>query len=112
MTVVLMVIGGIYLFVVTWVLYLAVMNLRRNRDKLTPAAKVIAYPVAFIGVLVDAVFNIILGTLFFLELPKEWLFTHRLERHIKESLGYRKRFARWFCVNLLDPFDPDGVHCD
>jgi len=112
MTLVLLIIGGIYLFMLTWVLYLAVMNLRRNRDKLTTAAKIFAYPVAYVGVLVDAIFNVILGTLFFLELPKEWMFTHRLERHIKGSSGYRKRLACWFCVNLLDPFDPDGVHCD
>lgn len=108
---VLLVVGGVYLFAVTWIFYLAVMNLKRNQDKLTFAAKLIAYPVAFVGVLSDALFNVLLGTLFFVELPKEWLFTHRLERHIQQSAGYRLRFAMWFCINLLDPFDPAGEHC-
>jgi len=111
MEILLWVIAGAYLFAVTWVLYLAVMNIKRNKDKLTKVAKCIAYPVAFIGVITDVFFNITLGSLYFIELPREWLFTSRLQRHIKRSKGKRLRKAEWFCHHLLDPFDPKGYHC-
>jgi hypothetical protein len=104
-------IAFIYLFMLTtWIFFLAVMNLKGNLSEITPVAKLFAYPTAILGWLWDCAFNIILGTLFFLELPQELLFTARCERHMKDS-NWRGREARFWCRNFLDPFDPDGTHC-
>lgn len=103
----------------TWERYLAVMALKRarDRDKLTLASRVFGYPVAARAVVTDALYNVTLGALPFIvlgnplgALPREWLFTDRLERHIREG-GPRGRLAHWMCRRLLDDFDPDGKHC-
>jgi len=93
-----------------WILYLAGMNLKRNEHKLTLPAKLIAYPAFWFGLLCDVVFNIVLGTVFFIEPPREFLFTARCERHMHDD-NWSGALARWFCKNLLDPYDPDGRHC-
>ncbi len=95
---------------VTWVHYLAVMNLARNRNKLTPFSRFWAYSVLAVGYPLDMLFNAIFGTLFFVELPREWLFTNRCSRWLDDD-SWRGSLARWFCRNMLDPFDPRGRHC-
>lgn len=89
-----------------------VMHLKAARDagRLTPAAKVLGYPWLVAGVLIDAAFNLVTGTLLFLELPRELLFTSRVSR-LNDHAGWRGNLARWFCRELLDPFDPAGRHC-
>lgn len=108
-----------WLTATTWERYLAVMALKRARDRggLTLMSKVFGYPVAARGVVTDALYNIVVGTLMFAPLgnparalPREWLFTTRLERHIREG-GLRGRVALAFCRRLLNDFDPDGKHC-
>ena len=103
----------IYLFTLfMWPAYLAVMNIERNRGKLTPVAKFPAYPVVIGGVLMDVGYNITVGTIIFLDLPREWLMTTRLDRYLaRGKTGWRLELAKWFCRNLLDPFDPAGRHC-
>ena len=95
---------------VTWVLYLALMNLDRNRSRLTTPAKVFAYPMLAVGYVVDVLFNWVFGTVMMLELPREFLFTARCERHMHDDT-WAGTVARWMCKNFLDPFDPDGKHC-
>ena len=94
----------------TWGFYVSVMNLLREKDKLTWQTKLFAYPLAFLGVLTDFIYNVIVGTLMFLEIPKEWLLTKRLQRHLNEE-SWRGGLSRWLCTYLLDPFDPKGSHC-
>jgi len=103
-----------------WQRYLAVMALRRARDNggLTAASKLFGYPVAVQAVLIDALYNVLFGWFPYVflgnpikALPREWMYTHRLERHIADG-GLRGRVAQYFCRKLLDPFDPDGQHCD
>ncbi|HEY0721690.1 MAG TPA: hypothetical protein VGE50_10620 [Gammaproteobacteria bacterium] len=98
-------------FAAMWLQYLAVMNLKENRSKLTVAAKLWAYPMLIVGVLSDVLFNLAIGTVVYVELPHELLFTTRCNRHIGEK-GWRGNVARWFCRNFMDPFDPAGNHCD
>lgn len=96
-----------------WVFYLAVMNLLRAKaaGTLTRTAYALALPIICIGVLIDFVVNLVILTVMFLELPKEYLVTARLSRHLHAGVGYRLALARWFCRNLLDAFDPSGCHC-
>lgn len=100
--------GGVYLL---WLLFLAVMNLKRVRDagKLSQAALVLGTPILILGLIFDALVNWIVMTIVLFEIPQESTVTARLKRHNKESTGWRKAVAVWF-EPLLDPFDPSGDH--
>ena len=102
----------------TWGMYLAVMNLIQAKSRLTLAAKCFAYPLAFIGVIMDVLLNITVCTVLFLELPsiQQLLLTARLQKHLDEMEAgtgskWRQSIALWICVNLLDSFDSRGYHC-
>jgi hypothetical protein len=96
-----------------YTLYLAIMSLYRGYldNTLPVASKVLGYPILAIGLAVDVVMNITLFSIIFAEIPKQWLVTTRLKKHIKKS-GYRGWLARFICHNLLSPFDPTNDHCD
>ena len=94
-----------------WFFYLAIMNLRRNKDTLTKPAMILGFPLLYSGYLIDFLVNVILMTILFLELPQELLVTARLTRHVKDDSGYRKTVSMWICKNLLNQFDPSGCHC-
>jgi len=97
-----------------WVLFLAVMMLKQEKDAgmLTPdmPAYKVGMFVLFVGYVVDLVVNLILASILFLEFPKELTVTARLKRHGTQG-GWRGDFARWFCESLLDTFDPSGDNC-
>lgn len=99
---------------VLWILYVAMMRLRQVRDagKLTLAMKVLGYPWLVIGLFIDLVLNVVLGSIVFVEFPREMTLSERLWRHSQESTGYRQKLAELIRVNLLDAIDPspDGVH--
>jgi len=103
---------SVFLFIAyTWVFYLAVMNLARNKEHLTPVTKVFAYPMLVVGWFIDMLFNFTLGSIMFLEVPQELLLTTRLNRHLLDRHNdWRDKVADWFAKNFLDPFDPKGTH--
>lgn len=110
--------AGIFIFMsYTWTMYLAVMALKRVKDetpeKITTAVKIFGYPLLFVGLIFDVVFNVVLGTILFLELPEldRLLFTSRLDKHATQGSGYKKKLAQWFCHEFLNSFDPSGCHC-
>ena len=94
---------------ITWTYYLAVMKLKLKRDELSIPAKIFGYPILWVGLLWDVLFNVVVGSLTFLEPPKELLFTARCNRHL-QKLGWRQTVAMWWCSHFLDPFD-EGGHC-
>lgn len=102
---------GFALLYATWIFYLAVMNLKRAKDagKLTMPAKVMGYPVLFVGLALDCLLNLTVCTFLFADLPREGLVTQRLKRLVAGD-GWRAALARWFAVHLLDDFDPSGRH--
>ena len=104
---------SVFLFIAyTWVMYLAVMNLKRNKEALTPITKVFAYPMLAFGLVADMIFNFTIGSRMFLEIPQELLLTTRLKRHLEDHRkDWRDRNANWFCQHFLNPFDPSGNHC-
>jgi len=109
----LLIAGGIYVFgMVTWLFYVGGMHLAKLRGDLRPFARVHAYMLVGIALVLDAIFNVVIGTIMFAELPREPLFTSRLKRHKKvNGDNWRGRAADWFCSCLLDQFDPRGDHC-
>jgi hypothetical protein len=74
----------VWLFVKTLVLFLAAANGKRINDagQLTLFWKVIVIPLAAVFMVYDITFNLILGTIMYLELPRwgEWTFSARTRR--------------------------------
>ena len=106
-----------------WAVYVMVMNMIRVKDNMPFASKCLAYPLAIVGVVLDMLLNIVVGTILFLDLPKiqHLLLTARLQEYIDDynkltepATGLRRwrhKAALWICKDLLDPFDPRGFHC-
>lgn len=103
--------GALSLYLL-WFFYLAVMNLKRAKDAgtISKPALYLGYPLLIIGLVIDLLCNIFVMTIILLELPKETLVTARVSRHRKLG-GWRGDISRWFCENLLNTFDPSGIHC-
>jgi hypothetical protein len=103
---------SILLVWVLWIFFVAAMRLKQVRDagKLTTAMKAFGYPAIAIGLLIDLLVNVVLGSAVFLELPREYTLSARLWRHSTEGTGYRQKVALWLRVNLLDAIDPSGIH--
>ena len=93
-----------------WVLFIAVMGLKRAKDAglLTTTAKVLGYPVLIVGYVLDCFVNFTVMTVLLLEIPQETTVTARLSRH-NQGTGWRKAIAAW-AEPLLDPYDPSGDH--
>lgn len=98
-------------FLITWVLYLAIMNLAARRDRMHPFTRFHAYLLLAIGYPVDAAFNLLASLVLFQRLPKAWLFTGTLKWWINSDDDRRAKWAGLICSRLLDPFDPKGRHC-
>ncbi len=111
MTILYTALAGFLLFFVTWALFLSVMNVKRHRDTMPTPAKFLSYPLVAIFWPLDFLFNVLVGTVVFLDLPRELLFTSRMGRYLHQPGGWRFDWALWMCGNLLDFADPDGRHC-
>ncbi len=99
-----------------WADYLAMMHLKtfKKQGKIKSMhwlPKGFAYTRLFIFAIEDVLFNWTVGTILFLEIPKETLFTTRVSR-LNDGNGWRGKLAKYFCREFLDPFDPAGHHCD
>ena len=105
--------GAVFFVLQTWAYYLAVMNLMEARDEgnLTTPAKVMGYAVLIIGYPLDIILNVFIGSILFLELPKDPMFTSRVSRWYN-SKTWRGTQARFWCHHFLDPFEEDLKHCN
>jgi len=95
------------LIAISFLLYVAVMKLQELKDlgKLTWKHWTIGIPVLIVGIILDVILNVIVGSLLFKELPREFLFTARLDRQGRNG----SKIAQWICRFILNPFD-EG-HC-
>lgn len=99
--------------------YIIVMGVWRARlaGRLTwrnnPVTFALCLPFVVIGLALDVVAQYTIATLIFADLPRrgEHLVTDRLQRYVAQRYGWRYRWARYVCDNLLDVFDPRGEHC-
>ena len=97
-----------------WYVYILVMGIYRAHlaKRLHGAVLALCMPAVVLGYLMDVLANLTIATLVFLEPPREWLVTKRLQRHIAAGArSWRGRIATVVCDNLLDVFDPTGNHC-
>lgn len=110
---------GYFLFLplITWGLYLAVMSLKRAEDSslVSDDIRPLAVALLWFGLFSDFMLNLTWGTVLFLELPqlhkKELLLSPRVARLKRSAAGYRLKLAAWVCTRMLDPYDPSGCHC-
>lgn len=95
-----------------WGLYVLIMGLYRAHldERLTRAGLVLAIPYLSAGYALDVIVNLLIASVLFAEIPREWLVTDRLTR-LHDRSDWRGHLARWICENLLDYFDPSGRHC-
>ncbi len=93
-----------------YLLFVVTMAAKAAWPTLTLVPRVLLAPVALVAVLMDAAFNITLATIIFMDLPREALFTGRLNRYKYGESDWRFHVAKWICKNLLDPFQSGG-HC-
>jgi len=99
------------IFYSTFLFYAAFMGIKTNKDLLKSKLGVIwygLYPWFILAMVMDVLFNWTIGTLYYREFPKEFLFTARSSRHLKGE-GVQKELAEFVCSYLLDPFDRG--HC-
>lgn len=101
---------SIVLFYATLTFYNAVMNIARHKDALSKTQEIIFAPILVVGIILNFLLNTFVFTVTFLELPKEWQSTQRMQRHVGFN-GWRGTQARFICGTLLDMFDPSGSHC-
>lgn len=68
--------------------------------------RVSLYPALPVFLVLDLAWNLVVGTLTFLELPHELLFTSRVKRHLRATdKGWRYEMAAWWAyqLNQIDP---------
>jgi len=111
---------------ILWVLFANVMVLDAKRKKAKGVPKVlltiVLAPLALGGYVYDVIYNVFVGTLFFLQLPRinfssranfinksEWTLTARLVRYIQKDKGWRHTTAIFICRYLVEPLAAD--HC-
>lgn len=94
-------------FGVHWT-YVAVMHAKAARPRLTLYWKVMLFPLAVTGLLLDVAFNATFGSLMYREFPRELLFTARCKRHFHGEDGSRRRMAAWW-ARQLNQFDPGHI---
>ena len=93
-------------------LYLALMSAytAKRTSQLTAPAMVFIYPMLVIFIVLDVLLNAVIGSVIFVESPREWLFTQRVSR-LNNKNNWRGKVAKYICAHFLDPFDPRGRHC-
>lgn len=102
--------ADLYLF---FIMYVASMGMIRAHaeNKLNGLLWGLCLPFVAVSIVLDFINNVIVFTLLFAEMPREWLVTERLKRHAKQHT-VRGKLARYIGDLLLNPFDPSGNHLD
>lgn len=105
------VIIGVISFFFLWFLFINAMTWKKYKEKIPKPLLLILYPIVAVGYIGDILFNIIFGTVLFLELPhyKRLTLTARMQRLLITDGGWRFKIAYFICRKLLEPWDPN--HC-
>jgi hypothetical protein len=102
--------ADLYLFFIMYVASMAMIRAHAEK-KLNGLLWVLCLPFVAVSIVLDFINNLIVFTLLFAELPREWLVTERLKRHAKQQT-FRGKLARYIGDLLLHPFDYTGNHYD
>lgn len=114
----------IIFFVVLWLTYANLMIIYHKFYHKMPKGirNILLYGLGVPFIIADVIFNIIYGSILFLELPNfknthfKFMptFTERCSRHLhneweRQDKSWRYRIAYFLCHYLLEPWDPN--HC-
>ena len=102
--------ADLYMFFIMYVASMAMIR-AHSEKKLNGLLWVLCLPFVAVSIVLDFINNLIVFTLLFAELPREWLVTERLKRHAKQQT-FRGKLARYIGNVILDPFDHTGAHLD
>ncbi|MRR49373.1 MAG: hypothetical protein EG825_00420 [Rhodocyclaceae bacterium] len=94
---------------ILWLLFIVTMAGKAAWPRLSLPVRLLIAPAALLAVLMDVAFNVLIATVVLADLPREAMFTKRLERY-RATGGWRSRVATCICRHLLDPFQVGG-HC-
>jgi len=104
--------GGVLGYVLLVNLFAAAMHAKAIVERGDSIPFVLLLPLyvgAFVGLVLDVLFNWTAGSIVYRELPRELTFTSRCKRHKLAPWGTRDREkAEWWCKQL-NKFDPG--HC-
>lgn len=88
---------------------MAVKRLKEQGVEIPDELMVTGYVWLALGTPADAIYNLTRGTWMFRELPRDLMFSGRIQRYIDEGEGWRFRKALpW--ARLLNAIDPSGEH--
>jgi hypothetical protein len=106
------VVTGLISLLILWVLFLAVMCLKDARDagRLSPLATRLGNVLLAFGYFWDFGWNALFATVLFLDAPREFTLSARLQRYVDGPDGWRRRRAIWFAINLLNGCSAGGPH--
>ena len=96
--------------VVIWLLALPILEvcfilvMKIKDANLTGPLYIIAYAFYLCAYAWDIVCNLLVVPVIFMEFPREFTVSARLQRLIDGSSGWRRNLALWFAVKLLNPF--------
>lgn len=98
---------AIYAFVWMYLLFLGFLIYAASKHawhRLKIGIKILLAPVLIVFGIIDVLFNIVVGTVLFLELPRTMTFSQRCSRHLYRN-DWRGTVARAFAVplNAIDP---------
>lgn len=104
----------IYLPIGTWLFYLAGMSFDRAKHSEQgndPVAQVVVrYLLGPLASLHNAANNALPMTILFLDLPREFATTKRLNRYVDGPPGWRRNVALAVRERLLNRYDRRGIH--
>ena len=112
---------GFFSFIFLWILFANLVTIKNKYVKTSPITVQVLFKwlIAVPFVLMDVIFNIVYGTVMFLQLPqvkglKGWTFTERCSKILKEewaseNKSWRFKIALFICHYMLEPWDPN--HC-
>lgn len=95
------------LYIGTWVHFLAIFHLKKveQAQGLRPISRFIGYWVVLPrGLWRDWLLNMV-ASIPFLDPPREWLLTGRLQRYVDGPDGWRRRAALSLDADKLEPYD-------
>jgi hypothetical protein len=84
--------------------YAHAKHLKEEGIRFNAIMKIPLHIYLYAGVLFDVVFNLTVGSIVFREVPKEWLFTTRVQRHVTAD-SWRQATAKVWAqrLNKVDP---------
>ena len=98
-----------------YVWFRMVMWLMSRPNQIRSKSKILYYiavAAGYLGFILDVFYNVTIGTVLFLQLPKDVTLSLRLKRIRKEKQqGWRRKLADTICDHVLNPHDPTGYHC-